>query len=69
MEKKGANWLQNYAKNVSKMIDQLTPWRKKSSRRGEHLRGKVTPGEVVVLLDGSERATDPLYTGAKIARE
>jgi len=66
--KKDAASMQQYAKKIGKALDASIPW-KKTSRSRESLRGKVKPGEVVVLLDGGEQL-DPEFTkGAKVARE
>lgn len=69
MDKESGRSLADYAKSVQKVIERITPWTKAASRRGEHLRGKVKPGETVVLLGGGDRVDNPLYKGAKVARE
>lgn len=69
MDSKGGRAQAEYSKKVHKILANMTPWVRQSSRRGEHLRGKVKPGETVVLLGGSDRADFGLYKGAKVARE
>lgn len=68
MDGKGGRAMQHYAKQIERNLDKMVPWRKVSSRLAD-LRGKVKPGEVVVLLEGDEAADHPLYRGAKVKRE
>ena len=66
--KKDAASLKQYSDKVKKSLDASIPW-KKTSRSKESLRGKVKPGEVVVLLESGEQL-DPEFTkGAKVTRE
>jgi len=69
MDKKGGQAIQKYGKDLERMFEDAIPWRKKASRRRESLRGKVKPGEVVVVLEGTDAADLELYSDAKVVRE
>lgn len=69
MDKKGASGLADYQKKLERMLNAAVPWQKRASGRRESLRGKVKPGEVVVILERGESANDPLYSDARTIRE
>lgn len=71
MDKKVAQATEAYTKKIERMFDSMVPWQKKQAGRRlrESLRGKVKPGEVVVILEAGESMSDPLFSGAKITRE
>lgn len=71
MDKQGARALRDYQKDVEKMLDNMVPWRKRNRRSSgiQNHRGKIKPGEVVVLLEGEEPANYPLFQNAKVIRE
>jgi len=71
MDKKAGSAQQSYSRSLERSLREATPWRKASGRvMSESLRRKgLEDGKVVVLLDGSESANDPLYADAKIIRE
>ena len=52
---------------MHRQLDKLTPW-KRDSRRQE-LEKYVKPGEVAILLDAGEDASNPLFEGTKIVRK
>jgi hypothetical protein len=68
MDDGSAEALTRHSRNLEKAIDDMTPWVENRSRI-RRMRGRITPGEVVVILDGGESPTDPLYVDAKITRE
>lgn len=68
MSEKGSSAMRRYEKDVEKMLDGLTPWRKSLSMRRRNLESMgVKPGEVVVILDSGDSASNPLYKDAKIS--
>jgi hypothetical protein len=69
MDKRSANSLKKYEQQLLKSFDSMTPWLSHASGRLSGLRGKVKPGEVVVLLDGSDIQDEDLYKGAQIKKE
>lgn len=69
MDKDGGRALSTYAKKVEKMLDGITPWRKRRGWARGLAKGQVKPGEVVVVLSEGDIATDPLFEGAKTTRE
>ena len=68
MDEKSARGLADYAKEVQRVLDNLTPWEKKERLRNSELRKRIKSGTVVVIPDGSERLDDPLYQDAKILK-
>lgn len=72
MDKDGGKSLNKYAKTLRNLVDQLTPWKKPAGGLGlrEKLRGKVKPGEIVILLDeGESSINNPLFEGVKQVRK
>jgi hypothetical protein len=68
MDKKSGKALQQYQKDVERMLSRLTPWIKGTlSRRRLQAMG-VEPGTVKVILEGGDSADDPLYKGAETIR-
>lgn len=67
MDKTVGSSMRRYERKLLQELDKLTPWRSKA-RRMEHLRGKVEPGKVVVILEGGESSDNPLYAGATVTR-
>jgi hypothetical protein len=68
MDKKSAQGMSSYAKKVDRVISGMVPWQKATSRTA-HLRGKVKPGEVVIMLDGDESLDSSFIEGVKVVRE
>lgn len=67
MDRKGASALKKYQKQIDKSLDAMVPWLRASNRLGG-LRGKVKPGEAVVMLDGSDVMDQDLYKDAHIVK-
>lgn len=68
MDKKSGKALVNYYKDVTRMIDRLTPWKKHEKyerRRRQLARMGVKPGEIVVI-GGAGDSNNPLYKDAKM---
>lgn len=69
-DKKHASAQKNHSNRVQKAIENIAPWQHSNARsKLAHLRDKVKPGEVVVLLDTGDQAGLALYQDAKILRE
>lgn len=72
MDKDSGRALDRYSKQLRRLIDRLTPWKKSASGLGlrEKLRGKVKPGEIVILLDeGESSINNPLFEGVRQVRK
>ena len=69
MDKEGGRAINKYTKKVEKMLDGITPWRKRRGWARGLAKGQVKPGEVVVVLDEGDSPNDPLFEGAKTTRE
>lgn len=67
MDEKSGRSMKSYVKDLGKMLDRLTPWRS-GARRLANLRGKVKPGEVVVMLDDGDTPNSPVFKDAKISK-
>jgi len=70
-DKKHAQAQKKHSDSIHKTIESMIPWASEKRPRSKlaHLRGKVKPGEVVVVLDAGDRADLELYQDAKILRE
>lgn len=68
MDKKSGSALQKHAKQLDRTIASMVPWQKATSRTA-HLRGKVKPGEVAIILDGDESLDKRFTEGVKVIRE
>ena len=68
MDEKSVRGMADYAIEVQKVLDNLTPWEKKERLRNSELRKRIKSGTVVVIPDGSDRLDDPLYQDAKILK-
>jgi hypothetical protein len=68
MEKKGSSSLKDYEKKLSRVLDSLVPWQKRSSSIARQ-RGKIEEGKTIVILEGGESSKSPLFKDAKITRE
>ncbi len=71
MDEKSGRSLQDYARQVEKMIDSLAPWTVQDKIRDgltRKLRKKVASGTVVVITEASDSPNDPLFTGATIVK-
>lgn len=67
MDKKSAASMKKYAQDLTRGLENATPWRN-APRSGVSRRDRVEPGKVVVFLEEGEAPNDPLYAGAVIAR-
>lgn len=68
-DKDGGRALQQYGKKIDRMLDRMTPWRKRRGWARGLTKGKVEPGEIVVMLDEGDSPNDPLFKDAKTTRE
>lgn len=70
-DKRHASSQRNHSGRVQKAIESIAPWQYSGRARSKlaHLRDKVKPGEVVVVLDAGDQANLSLYEDAKIMRE
>lgn len=69
MDKQGGQALNKYSKKVEKMLDGFTPWVKRRGWARGLSKGSLKPGEIMVVLEDGDMATDPLFEGAKTTRE
>lgn len=68
-DKKHSQSQRKHSNIVQKAIENIAPWTNtKDRRRSSHLRGKVKPGEVVVMLDAGDQADLGIYSDAKIVK-
>lgn len=70
-DKKTAQAQKRHSDSLQKSIESIAPWQFKGRARSKlaHLRGKVKPGEVVVMLDEGDQADLGIYEDAKLIRE
>ncbi len=66
--KEGQRAMTDYSKRVQKMIDSVAPWVKKDELNRRRLRGKVKPGTIVVIPDGTDSPDNPMYSSATIVK-
>jgi len=70
-DKKHSSAQQKHSNRLQKSIESLAPWQYgiRSRSKLAHLRDKVKPGEVVVMLDAGDSVDLALYKDAKTMRE
>ncbi|MCK5606804.1 hypothetical protein KAR91_33185 [Candidatus Pacearchaeota archaeon] len=69
MDKDGGRALNTYAKKIERMLDGFTPWRKRRGWARGLAKGKVKPGEIMVVLEDGDMPNDPLFLDANTTRE
>lgn len=67
MDKGSARSLDKYRRDMDRMLRGMVPWLVES-RREALIRSGVEPGEVVVMLDGSDSGNSAIYKDAKKVR-
>jgi hypothetical protein len=68
MDKEGGRALSKYTKSLEKVLSNITPWRKRRGWARGLAKGKLEPGEVMVVLDEGDTPRDPLYKDANTTR-
>lgn len=69
MDKKSGESLKQYQKSLQKQFDSLLPWKGRNRGLRSSMRGKITPGEAVVVLGAGDTRNHPLYRDAKTIKE
>jgi hypothetical protein len=71
MDRRSGDAINKYSKELSRALEDLTPWLSKASALRATYGRKIKPGEIVVIPDESDGSlgTNPLYKDAKVLRE
>lgn len=68
MDDKGGRWVNNYMRDMRRMLYEMTPWDSRNGAVRSMYQGKVKSGTIAVVLDDPRMKDDELFKNAKVVK-